>query len=93
MLSLLTVSTSGLYITIYLLLLVAYESEYRQITTDEIGITVGDTLLPLKPFYIGIGGDINFFDNLYTEGHIGKIDSGFGFRGFLGYDTETLETH
>ena len=68
----------------------AYESEYRQITTDEIGITVGDTLLPLKPFYIGIGGDINFFDNLYTEGHIGKIDSGFGFRGFLGFDTGNL---
>ena len=67
-----------------------YESEYRQITTDEIGITVSDTLLPLKPFYIGIGGDINFFENLYTEGHIGKIESGFGFRGFLGFDTGNL---
>ena len=67
-----------------------YESEYRAVVTDEIGITVSDSLLPLKPLYIGIGGDINFFENLYTEGHIGKIESGFGFRGFLGYDTGNL---
>ena len=67
-----------------------YESEYRNIVTDEIGITISDTLLPLKPFYIGIGGDVNFFENLYTEGHIGKIDQGIGFRGFIGYDTGNL---
>ena len=68
----------------------AFESEYRNIVTDEIGITIGDTLLPINPYYIGIGGDINFFENLYTEGHIGKIESGFGFRGFLGFDTGNL---
>ena len=27
---------------------------------------------------------------LYSEGHIGKIGSGIGFRGFLGYDTGNL---
>ncbi len=67
-----------------------YESEYREVVTDDIGIAISDTLLQLKPLYIGIGGDINFFENLYTEGHIGKIGSGFGFRGFLGYDTGNL---
>ena len=68
----------------------AYESEYREVVKDEIGIAISDTLLPLRPLYFGIGGDINFFENLYTEGHIGKIESGFGFRGFLGYDTGNL---
>ena len=68
----------------------AYKAEYKDITVDEIGVTIGDTLLPVNPFYIGIGGDLNLFESIYTEGHIGRIGSGFGFRGFLGYDTGNL---
>tara|TARA_B100001248_G_scaffold193566_1_gene148535 strand:- start:681 stop:1343 length:663 start_codon:yes stop_codon:yes gene_type:complete len=68
----------------------AYKSGYRSIVTDEIGITISDTLLPLNPFYMGIGGDLNFFEIIYTEGHVGKIGSGVGFRGFMGYDTGNL---
>ena len=68
----------------------AFESEYGSITVDEIGVVVGDTLLPVNPIYIGVGGDLNFFGSLYSEGHIGKIGSGLGFRGFLGYDTGNL---
>ena len=67
-----------------------FESEYKQIKTDNIGITIGDTLIAINPFYIGIGGDLNFSESIYSEGHIGKIGSGLGFRGFLGYDTGNL---
>ena len=68
----------------------AYKANYKDITVDEIGVTIGDTLIPVNPFYIGIGGDLNLFESLYTEGHVGKVDSGFGFRGFLGYNTGNL---
>jgi len=67
-----------------------FEAEYNQITLDNIGVATGDTLVPINPFYIGIGGDLNFLESIYSEGHIGKIGSGLGFRGFLGYDTGNL---
>ena len=54
------------------------------------GIITSDTLSPINPFYIGIGGDLNFFESIYTEGHIGKVGFGLGFRGFLGYDIGNL---
>ena len=68
----------------------SFKSEYNTISTDNIGITSGDTLTTVNPFYIGIGGDLNFFESIYSEGHIGMIGSGFGFRGFLGFDTGNL---
>ena len=67
-----------------------YKANYKDVTVDEIGVTIGDTLVSVNPFYIGIGGDLNLFESLYTEGHVGKIGSGFGFRGFLGFDTGNL---
>ena len=57
---------------------------------DNIGIATGDTLTAVNPFYIGIGGDLNFSESIYSEGHIGMIGSGLGFRGFLGFDTGNL---
>ena len=68
----------------------SFEAEYNQISTDNIGITTGDTLYTINPFYIGIGGDLNFSESIYSEGHIGMIGSGLGFRGFLGFDTGNL---
>ena len=68
----------------------SFEAEYNEISTDNIGIVTGDTLFAVNPFYIGIGGDLNFFESIYSEGHIGRIGSGLGFRGFLGYDTGNL---
>ena len=59
-----------------------FKSKYNQIYVDNIGITVSDTIVTVSPFYVGIGGDLNFFDNLYSEGHIGIIGAGAGFRGF-----------
>ncbi|MDC3166443.1 hypothetical protein OA955_01660 [Candidatus Marinimicrobia bacterium] len=35
-----------------------FESEYNQISTDNIGVTIDDTLLSVNPFYIGIGGAV-----------------------------------
>tara|TARA_B100000900_G_scaffold411310_1_gene430743 strand:- start:86 stop:736 length:651 start_codon:yes stop_codon:yes gene_type:complete len=67
-----------------------FEAEYSQISTDNVGIATYDTTVTVNPFYIGIGGDINFSEFIYSEGHIGKVGSGFGFRGFLGYDTGNL---
>ena len=67
-----------------------FEALYNQIIRNNIGITAGDTLIPVNPFYIGIGGDLNFLESIYSEGHIGKVGSGLGFRGFLGYDTGNL---
>ncbi len=67
-----------------------FESEHRAISTDNIGITVDDTLITVNPFYIGIGGDLNLTESIYSEGHIGKIGFGLGFRGFLGYDIGNL---
>ena len=67
-----------------------FEAEYNLIRSDNIGIVTGDTLLSINPFYIGIGGDLNFSESIYSEGHIGRIGSGLGFRGFLGYDTGNL---
>ena len=74
------------YITIFLFAFGQFKSKYNQIYVDNIGITVSDTIVTVSPFYVGIGGDLNFFDNLYSEGHIGIIGAGAGFRGFLGYD-------
>ena len=68
----------------------SFEAEYNKISTDNIGIMTRDTLLTVNPFYIGIGGDINFLESIYSEGHIGKVGSGLGFRGFLGFDTGNL---
>ena len=67
-----------------------FEAEYNQITTDNVGITTGDTLITVNPVYIGVGGDLNFSNTIYSEGHIGKIGSGLGFRGFLGFDIGNL---
>ena len=68
----------------------SFKAEYSTISTDNIGITTGDTLTKVNPFYIGIGGDLNFSESIYSEGHIGMIGSGLGFRGFLGFDTGNL---
>jgi len=68
----------------------SFKAEYNIISTDNIGITTGDTLTTVNPFYIGIGGDLNFSESIYSEGHIGMIGSGLGFRGFLGFDTGNL---
>ena len=67
-----------------------FEAFYNQIIIDNIGISAGDTLIPINPFYVGIGGDLNFFESIYSEGHLGMIGSGLGFRGFLGFDTGNL---
>ena len=67
-----------------------FEAEFNQIYTDNIGIVTGDTIVTVNPFYIGIGGDLNFSNSIYSEGHIGRVGSGLGFRGFLGYDTGNL---
>ena len=67
-----------------------FKAEYNQVSIDNIGLTAGDTLITINPFYIGIGGDLNFSESIYSEGHIGMIGSGLGFRGFLGYDTGNL---
>ena len=67
-----------------------FKAGYNRISTDNIGVTTDDTLYSINPFYIGIGGDLNFFESIYSEGHIGKVGSGLGFRGFLGYDTGNL---
>ena len=67
-----------------------FEAEYNQIIVDNIGITTGDTLVSINPFYIGIGGDLNFLESIYSEGHIGMVGSGLGFRGFLGFDIGNL---
>ena len=55
------------YYNISFLHLSQYKADYREIFVDEIGVTIGDTLLSLNPFYIGIGGDLNFFESLYSE--------------------------
>ena len=68
----------------------SYKAEYNDISTDNIGITTGDSLYAINPFYIGIGGDLNFSESIYSEGHIGMVGSGLGFRGFLGFDTGNL---
>ena len=67
-----------------------FEAKYNQVTTNNIGVTTGDTITPVNPFYIGIGGDLNFSESIYSEGHIGMIGSGIGFRAFLGFDTGNL---
>ena len=67
-----------------------FEAEYNQVYTDNIGIVTGDSLVTVNPFYVGLGGDLNFFESFYCEGHIGRVGSGLGFRGFLGYDTGNL---
>ena len=68
----------------------SFQADYNQVFTDNIGITTGDTLVTINPFYFGIGGDLNFSESVYSEGHLGIVGSGFGFRGFLGYDTGNL---
>ena len=68
----------------------SFQAGYNQIFTDDIGVTTGDTLVAVNPLYFGIGGDLNFSESVYSEGHIGIVGFGFGFRGFLGYDTGNL---
>ena len=68
----------------------SFEAKYNQVTTNNIGVTTGDTTATVNPFYIGIGGDLNFSESIYSEGHLGMIGSGLGFRGFLGFDTGNL---
>ena len=67
-----------------------FEAIFNQIYTDNIGIVTGDTIVTVNPFYIGIGGDLNFSNSIYSEGHIGRVGSGLGFRGFLGFDLGNL---
>ena len=67
-----------------------FEGAYNDVTIDNAGIITSDSLLAIDPSYIGIGGDINFFESIYTEGHVGRVGFGFGFRGFLGYDIGNL---
>ena len=67
-----------------------FEANFNQIYTDNIGIVTGDTIVKVNPFYIGIGGDLNFSNSIYSEGHIGRVGSGLGFRGFLGFDLGNL---
>ena len=68
----------------------SFKAEHNSISTDNIGITTGDTLTAINPFYIGIGGDLNLSESIYSEGHIGRVGSGFGFWGVLGFDTGNL---
>ena len=67
-----------------------FESDYNVIAIDNAGIITSDSLIAIDPSYIGIGGDLNFFESIYTEGHVGKVGFGLGFRGFLGYDMGNL---
>ena len=68
----------------------SFEAKYNQVTTNNIGVIAKDTVTAIDPLYIGIGGDLNFSESIYSEGHIGMIGSGLGFRGFLGFDTGNL---
>ena len=67
-----------------------FEADYNQIIVDNVGITTGDTLVSINPFYVGIGGNLNFLESVYSEGHLGMDGSGLGFRGFLGFDLGNL---
>ena len=67
-----------------------FEAAYNIVTIDNAGITTSDSIVAVDPSYIGVGGDLNFFESIYTEGHIGKVGFGLGFRGFLGYDIGNL---
>ena len=55
----------------------SFQADYNQVFTDNIGITTGDTLVTINPFYFGIGGDLNFSESVYSEGHLGMVGSGF----------------
>ena len=50
-----------------------FEAEYNQITVDNIGVTTGDTLLSINPFYIGIGGDLNFLNLFIVKGILVRL--------------------
>ena len=67
-----------------------FKADYNEISVDNVGIITNDTLVNVNPFYIGIGGDLNFSESIYSEGHIGMVGSGFGFRGFLGFDVGNI---
>ena len=67
-----------------------FKAYYNEISVDNVGIITSDTLVNVNPFYIGIGGDLNFSESIYSEGHIGMVGSGFGFRGFLGFDVGNI---
>ena len=67
-----------------------FEAAYNIVVRDNAGIITSDSLLAINPSYIGIGGDLNFFESIYIEGHVGKVGFGLGFRGFLGYDMGNL---
>ena len=67
-----------------------FEAVYRNIIKDNVGLIISDTLVSINPIYIGIGGDLNFSESFYTEGHIGIVGAGPGFRGFLGYNLGNL---
>ena len=67
-----------------------FKADYNEISVDNVGIITSDTLVNVNPFYIGIGGDLNFSESIYSEGHIGMVGSGFGFRGFLGFDVGNI---
>ena len=51
-------------------------------TKDNVGLITNDTVFVISPTYIGIGGDLDFLGTIYTEGHIGIVGAGGGFRGF-----------
>ena len=67
-----------------------FESGYNSITKDNVGLIIADTIYVINPSYVGIGGDLNFSESFYTEGHIGIVGAGPGFRGFLGYNLGNL---
>ena len=71
----------GPFITIYLIRIWRFESD-NMVNVDNDEIITSDSLLPLKPLYIGIGGDLNFFESIYTEGHIGKLGLGLVLEAF-----------
>ena len=69
-----------------------FESEYHKIAKDNVGLIINDSTIAISPIYIGIGGDLNFLGSIYSEGHIGIVGEGPGFRGFLGYNLGNLGT-
>ena len=62
------------------------DNNVYKITKDKVGLIIADTAFVVNPLYIGIGGDLNFLESIYSEGHIGIVGAGPGFRGFLGYN-------
>ena len=54
---------------------------YNDITKDNVGLIIADTIYAINLIW-GIGGDPNFSESFYTEGHIGIVGAGPGFEDF-----------